>query len=301
MERIDDLFRAGGCFSIELWPPRTVQAEERLERALTELAALEPAFVSITYGAGGSTRDRTHDLVVQLERELGLTAVAHLTCAAHLRSELTEILERYAAAGVRNVLALRGDPPLASDEALPEGELAHAIELVELAKSVAPFCVAVAAHPQRHPDAPDLETDRRHLAAKLELADLAITQFFFDVADYLDLVEWLAARGIDKPVVPGIMPITNVRTVQRMAELAGCEVPPALAERIGEVADDPVEVRKIGIEVATELGEKLLAENVPGLHFYTMNQSAATREILANLGVRAVGDVNEEAGTAGPP
>ena len=283
--RVDDLVRAGRCYSIELWPPRNEEAETRLEHVLSELATLEPAFVSITYGAGGSTRARTHELVVRLDQELGLTAMAHLTCAAHLRGELTEILERYAAAGITNVLALRGDPPLASGEKMPDGDLAHAIELVELAKSVSGFCVAVAAHPQGHPDSPDRVSDRRHLAAKLEVADLAITQFFFEVEDYLELVEWLAAQGIDKPVLPGVMPITNVRTVSRMAELAGCEVPRLIRERIEAVADTPAEVRKIGVEVATELCEKLLAENVPGLHFYTMNQSAATLEILSNLGV----------------
>jgi methylenetetrahydrofolate reductase (NADPH) len=287
MTRIDDLVRAraGACYSIELWPPRNEEAEASLERVLPRLAALGPAFVSITYGAGGSTRARTHEMVVRLENDLGLASMAHLTCAAHSRSELVEILERYAAAGIENVLALRGDAPLASEQKLPEGDLRHAIELVELAKSVAQFCVAVAAHPQCHPDAPDLETDRRHLAAKLAVADLAITQFFFEVEDYLELVDWLSAHGIDKPVLPGIMPITNARTVARMAELAGCQVPERIAVRIAAAADDPAEVRKIGVEAATELCEKLLAENVPGLHFYTMNQSRATREVLSNLGV----------------
>jgi methylenetetrahydrofolate reductase (NADPH) len=291
MTRVDEVVRAraGACYSIELWPPRTEEAEASLERVIPRLAALGPSFVSITYGAGGSTRARTHDLVVGLEQQLGVASMAHLTCAAHTRAELTEILERYAAAGVENVLALRGDRPLASESQLAEGELKHAIELVELAKSVAPFCVAVAAHPQVHPDATDRESDLRYLAAKLELADLAITQFFFEVEDYLELVEWLAARGIDKPVLPGIMPITNVRTVSRMAELAGCTVPERIAARIAAAGDDRDEVHKIGIELATELCEKLIAENVPGLHFYTMNQSRATREILSNLGVVGAG------------
>lgn len=285
MARIHTLLAAGQCFSIELWPPRNEASEARLEHALSELAALRPSFVSITYGAGGSTRERTHDLVVRLQRELDLSTMAHLTTAAHRREELEEILARYAAAGVENVLALRGDPPLAEDGPLPAGELEHAVELVELVRSVGDFSVAVAAHPQRHPDADDLETDRRHLAAKLRLADFAITQFFFRVEDYLALVDWLDAHGIDKPVVPGVMPITKVRTVRRMAQLAGCEVPPAIANRIEAVADRPAEVRKIGVEIATELCQKLLAEGVPGLHVYTMNESAATRELYAHLGL----------------
>jgi methylenetetrahydrofolate reductase (NADPH) len=288
MARINQLLSSGECFSIELWPPRTEAAEAKLEHALIELAQLRPAFVSITYGAGGSTRERTHELVLHMERVVPVTAMAHLTCAAHRREELREILVRYAEAGIENVLALRGDPPLAADGPLPEGDLQHAIELVELARDVGDFCVAVAAHPETHPDAPDSESDRRRLAEKLRLADFAITQFFFRVESYLELVEWLSAHGVDKPVIPGIMPITNVRTVRRMAELSGCEVPAAIAARIDAVADRPEEVHKIGVEVALELCQKLLAEGVPGLHFYTMNQSAATKEIYTHLGLAGV-------------
>jgi methylenetetrahydrofolate reductase (NADPH) len=285
MARVSDLLADGHCFSIELWPPRNEAAEAHLEQALRELGQLRPAFISITYGAAGSTRQRTHELVVHLEHEIGRTAVAHLTCAAHSREELQEIVGRYAEAGISNLLALRGDPPLASDGPLPEGDLKHAVELVELMRSTGEFCIAVAAHPQKHPDAFDLESDRRHLREKLQLADFAITQFFFEVEDYLSLVEWLSSHGIDKPVLPGIMPITRASTVRRMAELSGSRVPPAIAERIAAVADRPAEVRKIGVEVATELCQKLLAEGVPGLHFYTMNESAATKEIYAHLGL----------------
>jgi methylenetetrahydrofolate reductase (NADPH) len=285
MARIHDLLAAGQCFSMELWPPRDEAAEARLEIALAELGALRPSFVSITYGAGGSTRERTHEMVVRMQRDHAVPTMAHLTCAAHTRHELRDVLARYAAAGVENVLALRGDPPLGEAGPLPAGELAHAIELVELARSVGDFSVAVAAHPQKHPDAADTESDRRHLAAKLRLADFAITQFFFRVEDYLRLVDWLEAEGVDKPVIPGVMPITNARTVGRMAELSGAEVPPAIAARIEAVADRPAEVHKIGVEVATELCQKLLAEGVPGLHIYTMNQSLATKEVYAHLGL----------------
>jgi methylenetetrahydrofolate reductase (NADPH) len=285
MARISDLLDRGRAFSIELWPPRSETAERRLEAALAELEPLRPTFTSITYGAGGSTRERTHDLVVRLQHESSMTAMAHLTCAAHRREQLEEILVRYRDAGVENILALHGDPPLDADSDLPDGDLRYALDLVELARSVAPFCVAVAAHPEGHPRAPDRATDRRRTAVKLEAADFAITQFFFRLEDYLNLVESLSALGVDKPVIPGIMPITSVRTVSKMCELSGTEVPRSVTDRLEPVADQPEEVRRIGVEVATELGQKLLAEGVPGLHFYTMNQAAATREIYANLGL----------------
>ena len=285
MARISDLLDEGRTFSIELWPPRSETAERRLEAALAELQPLRPTFTSITYGAGGSTRERTHDLVVRLQRESSMTAMAHLTCAAHRREQLEDVLIRYRDAGVENILALHGDPPLDADSDLPDGDLRYALDLVELARSVAPFCVAVAAHPEGHPRAPDRATDRRRTALKLEVADFAITQFFFHLEDYLDLVDSLSALGVDKPVIPGIMPITSVRTVSKMCELSGTEVPRAVTDRLEPVADQPDEVRRIGVEVATELGQKLLAEGVPGLHFYTMNQAAATREISDNLGL----------------
>ncbi len=211
--------------------------------------------------------------------------MAHLVCAAHTKAELVEILSAYHAAGIRNVLALRGDPPLDADAPVAPGELRHAVELVELAKAVGDFCVAVAAHPEGHPDSTDEKSDLQHLAAKLEVADVAITQFFFGAADYFNLVDRLSRRGSDRPVIPGIMPITNARTIERMAEMSGCSVPADLADRVHAVADRPEEVRKIGIETATALCEQLLAAGVPGLHFYTMNQSRATIEIRVNLGI----------------
>jgi methylenetetrahydrofolate reductase (NADPH) len=283
MARISDLLGRGRAFSIELWPPRTDVAERRLEAALAELEPLRPTFTSITYGAGGSTRERTHDLVVRLRHHSPMTPMAHLTCAAHQREQLEEILVRYRDAGVENILALHGDPPLDADSDLDEGDLRYALDLVELVRSVGPFCVAVAAHPEGHPRAPDRATDRRYTALKLEAADFAITQFFFRLEDYVDLVESLSSLGVDKPVIPGLMPITSVRTVSKMCELSGTEVPRVITDRLDTVADQPDEVRRIGVEVATELGQKLLAEGVPGLHFYTMNQAAATREIYANL------------------
>jgi methylenetetrahydrofolate reductase (NADPH) len=285
MTSITQLLAAPRCVSFELWPPRNEAAEARLEAALVELALLQPSFISITYGAGGSTRERTHDLVVRLNETTGAAAMAHLVCAGHTRSELAAILAAYRDAGVQNVLALRGDPPLDGTHELVEGELTHASELAALAKEVGDFCVGVAAHPEGHPLSPDRETDLSFMAAKLEVADFAITQFFFRASDYLALVDDLGRRGISKPIVPGIMPITNARTVARMAAMSGSEVPADLAARIDAVASEPAEVRKIGVEVATTLCDQLMAEGVPGLHFYTMNQSTATIEVCANVGL----------------
>lgn len=285
MSKIIDLLGQPRTISMELWPPRSAKAEENLAAALAELLELGPAFTSITYGAGGSTRDRTHELVVQLQTEGRTVPMAHLVCAAHTRAELHEILVRYREAGVENVLALRGDPPLRSGEELPPGELTYAIELAELAKEVGDFCVGVAAHPGGHPDSVSPEEDLDHLARKLGLADFAITQFLFRSDDYRRLRDGLASRGVTKPLVPGIQPITNPRSVARMAEMSGHPVPAEVAERVSGAGDDAAEVRKIGVEIATLLCDELLADDVPGLHFYTMNQSAATIEICSNLGM----------------
>jgi methylenetetrahydrofolate reductase (NADPH) len=285
VSRIVELLAEGRTFSFEFFPPKTPEAEAQLARALDELAPLRPSFVSVTYGAGGSTRERTHDIVVDILRNTPMTPMAHLTCAAHTETELRAILERYRDEGVENILSLSGDPP--AELNLPRGDFAYACELVDLVRAVGPFSVGVAAHPEGHPRSPDRESDRRHLAFKLERADFAITQFFFRLDDYLSLAEDLAALGVTKPVVPGIMPVTNVKQVQRFAELSGAEFPRDLAERLHAVADDPAEVRRIGVEVATELCRDLLDHGAPGLHFYTLNRSPATREIYANLGLPA--------------
>ena len=283
MARILDLLAAGRTFSFEFFPPRTVEAGIQLGKALAELEPLRPSFVSVTYGAGGSTRERTHDIVVDVLRNSTMTPMAHLTCAGHTRAELAGILERYRDAGVENILALRGDPP--ADLNLPPGDLPYAADLVELVREVAPFSVGVAAHPEGHPASSDMDSDRRHMAAKLRQADVAITQFVFRLDDYRRLVDDLARHGIDRPVVPGIMPVTNVAQVRRFAELSGAAFPADLAERLHAVADDPAEVRRIGVEVATELCHDLLDAGAPGLHFYTLNRSLATREIYAKLGL----------------
>jgi methylenetetrahydrofolate reductase (NADPH) len=285
MARIADLLAAGPCFSFEFFPPKTEEAERVLEQTLVELEPLRPSYVSITYGAGGTTRERTHDLVVQILRTTTMTPMAHLTCAAHTRAELQAVLERYRDAGVQNVLCLGGDPPAGLD--LPEGELKYAAELVQLARDVDGFSLAVAAHPEGHPSSPNLTLDRDRTAAKLAQADFAVTQFFFRPGDYFALVESLADRGITKPVVPGIMPVTNLAGISRMAALSGAAVPREVIDRIEPYADDAAAVRKCGVEIATELCLELLAGGAPGLHFYTLNRSTATREIHANLGLGA--------------
>lgn len=285
MTRIDALLAAGPTVSFEFFPPRSPEAAATLATTIAELAPLSPAFVSVTYGAGGTTRELTHDLVVRLLAEGTANPMAHLTAVGHTRAELAELLARYREAGVENVLALRGDAPRDATEA-PLVELAHAVELVALAREVGQgrFSVGVAAHPEGHPESSDLATDRRHLAAKLEAADFAVTQFFFAVEDWLRLVEDLAALGCDRPVLPGVMPVTDVAQIERFAALSGATFPPALAERLRAVADDAAEVRRIGVEVATKLCRDLLDAGAPGLHFYTLNRSTATREIVANLG-----------------
>jgi len=281
--RIDELLAAGPTFSFEFFPPKTPAARLTLARTLRELEPLEPSFVSVTYGAGGSTREWTHDLVAGMLHTTTLNPMAHLTCVGHSRLDLAEILVRYRRAGIDNVLCLGGDPPAGVE--LPPSELAYATELVELARAVGGFAIGVAAHPIGHPRAPDLESDRRFQAAKLAAADFAITQFFFRLEDYLRLVDDLAAIGCTKPVIPGIMPITNLRSVARMGALAGHPVPDEVVSRFERHEDDPDAVRRIGVEVAVELCEALLANGVPGLHFYTLNQSLATRQIYADLGL----------------
>ena len=284
MTHIRDLLTAGPTFSFEFFPPKTDEAQRQLEKALRELEPLAPSFVSVTYGAGGTTRDRTHGIVVGINDDTSMTAMAHLTCACHSAAELEEIVSRYRDAGVVNLLALGGDPP--SDLAdPPPTELPYAIELVELARGVGDFSIGVAAHPEGHPRSPDMESDRRHLADKLRVADFGITQFFFNNDVYFRLVDELDALGVDAPVVPGIMPVTNPAQIERFAQLAGAEFPRTLAERIEALGDDVDAVRRLGIEVATEMCAELLEHGVPGLHFYTLNRSTATREIYANLGL----------------
>ena len=284
MTWISDLLAAGPTFSFEFFPPKNDQEQATLVRTLRDLEPLGPSFVSVTYRGGRESRQRTHDLVAGMLRTTTLTPMAHLICVAHTRLELAEILVSFRKAGVENLMALGGDPP--TDPAAGPGELLHAIELVELARAVGGFSIGVAAHPAGHPSSPDMTSDRDMLAIKLRLADFGVTQFFFEVDEYLGLVDDLAARGVDKPVLPGIMPVTSLRSVPRMADM-GAAVPGWAVERLEAAAasggDDAV--RRTGIDLATELCEKLLGAGAPGLHFYTLNRSNATREIYAALGL----------------
>jgi methylenetetrahydrofolate reductase (NADPH) len=282
-ERIKDLLAGGRTYSFEFFPPKSDEAERTLEKTLGELEPLDPSFVSVTYGAGGSTRERTRDIVVHIERDTSMTAMAHLTCMNHSTAELREIVQDYVDAGIGNILALGGDP--STDPDAPEGDLTYALELVELVEEAGDFSIGVAAHPELHPRSPDRETDRRFLAEKLRVADFGITQFFFRAEDHLRMVEELAALGVDTPVLPGIMPVTNLGQIKRFSELSGATFPPELAQRLEAVGDDPAEVRRIGVEEATRLCQDLLDGGVPGLHFYTLNRSTATRDIYANLGL----------------
>jgi methylenetetrahydrofolate reductase (NADPH) len=283
MVRIADVLARGRSYSFEFFPPKTDHAQMSLGRTIAELEALGPSFVSVTYGAGGGTRDRTHQVVTWVRKETAIEPMAHLTCVGHTRSQITEILDGYTDAGIENILALGGDPPIGSD--VGPSEFAYALELLEHVQATGAFSVGVAAHPELHPRSTDRASDRRHLAAKLERADFAITQFFFEAHHYVRMVEELDELGVRKPVLAGIMPVTNFSQVKRMAEMSGAAFPDWLGDRLAPYADDAEAVRAIGIEAATELCQELMAGGAPGLHFYTLNRSSATREIWSNLGL----------------
>lgn len=280
------LARGERSFSFEFFPPKDEAGEEQLWQAITELEPFGPTFVSVTYGAGGTTRDRTVAITERIARETSMLPVAHLTCVGHTTDELTAILDELHEAGVHHVMALRGDPPGGPGSAwtATEGGLSYASELVDLIHRRGDMRIGVAAFPEGHVDAADLEQDARVLKAKQDAgAEFAVTDMVLRASDYAALVERAEAVGADFPIIPGIMPILNLRSMERMVEFSRRQLPEEVVARLAPLADDPQRLRAEGIAIATELCEALLDAGAPGLHFYTLNRSKATREIFANL------------------
>jgi methylenetetrahydrofolate reductase (NADPH) len=285
---IADLLAAGNrpLFSFEFFPPKDEIQQRQLWQTVRELESLGPDFVSVTYGASGSTRDRTITATEAIALHTTLRSMAHLTCASQSRDQLRRVIGSYAAAGIHHVLAIRGDMPGGPRvpwNAHPEG-LDNATELVSMVHELGEFCIGVAAFPDAHPERSDFDLDARVLVAKAEAgASFAITQLFFTADDYFALVARVRALGCEIPIIPGLMPITNARQLTRFAELSGAALPRSVTDRINEVIDDDDQVRRVGIKIGTELSEELLSRGAPGLHYFTQNRSRATREIYASL------------------
>ena len=286
MKIVEMFGRGRPVFSFEFFPPKTAKGFESLFRTIAELKRLDPSFVSVTWGAGGSTRRKTIELVSRIQREAGLTAMAHLTCVGSPREEIAEILDRLAAEGIENVLPLRGDPPKDQPDFQPvAGGFRYANELLEFIHA-GPwgFCTPAACYPETHTEAPSPEADLANLARKVQAgAQFLITQLFFDNADYFAFVERARAAGIEVPIVPGIMPITSTTNVPRIAKMCGARIPEELGETVDAAAGDDQRVDAVGVQWATLQCRELLDQGAPGIHFYTLNRSPATRRIHENL------------------
>jgi methylenetetrahydrofolate reductase (NADPH) len=279
---ITDLLAAGPTLSFEFFPPKSAVAKARLNETIDTLEKWEPDFVSVTYGAGGTTRDTTRDLVIDICAHRGFPAMPHLTCVGHSQAEIDAMLDDYVANGVRNVLALAGDP---QTDLHDPGAFRFALDLVEEIRGRSRLCIGVAAFPEIHPRSSSREDDRRHLATKLSAADFGITQFFFDAGDYLRMVDELADLGCDTPVIPGVIPVTNPVSVQRFADMNGTATPDELWSRL-HATDDPDERIDIAADAACELIEALMAAGAPGIHLYTLNQAAAVGAICDRVAFR---------------
>ena len=286
--RISKLFGTSPVVSFEFFPPKTRKGVDNLYNTVRTLQPCRPSYVSVTYGAGGSTRDRTIDLVARIKRELGIEAMAHLTCVGSTRDELRATLQRLADAGIENVLALRGDPPKGEDHfTRTEGGFGYASELVAFIRDEGfPFCVGAACYPESHPETPDMGEDLRHLKTKVDAGvDFLITQLFFDNQDYLSFVRRARAVGIDIPIVPGLMPVTNVAQIQRFTKMCGARIPQELHRRLKIVEHDPAGVVATGVYWTAVQAKELLENGAPGVHFYTLNKSSATLAVHAALGL----------------
>jgi len=282
MPRIADLLRAKRTVSFEFGPPRDDAARQRLEKALLKLERLHPDFTSVTYGALGSTKDQTREIVEHIHHNTSLPVMPHLTCVGHTRQQIADIVSDYRELGIENLLCLGGDPP--ADGHPIADDFHFAIELIEAVKELGDFCIGVAAFPEVHPRSPDRASDRRHLAAKLRLADFAITQFGWDVDDYSRMVDELSALGVDTPVIPSVMLFVNVEGFRRMSRVNNARIPAEL-DRALDVVSSPREVRELAVEWGARLTEQLLARDVPGIHLYTMNASHATVDLYQRLGL----------------
>lgn len=291
--KIRDLFTQGRrLYSFEFFPPKTEAGATNLERTIVELKDLQPAFISVTYGAGGSSRDRTFDLVTRLQREQGLCTMAHLTCMNTERAEVMALVDRWVEAGIENMIPLRGDPPAGVDGFVPPADaFKNASDLVAYIRQRHGdrVCMAGAGYPEGHPQSRDLDEDMRHLVTKVKAGlDFVITQIFFDNRVYFDFVKRARAAGITVPIMPGIMPITDVVQIERMTKMCGATIPPVLLAELNRRREDPIAIQQLGVAQATAQCVDLVLSGVPGIHFYTLNQSPATRMILTALKARGL-------------
>ena len=285
MRIIDIIETHKPAFSLEFFPPKSDEETAQLFRTLKDVRRLNPAFVSVTYGAGGGTRDRTLQIVEQAKSKIGLESAAHLTCVGHSRTEIKEILDELIHSGIENVVALRGDPPKGEPHFAPKPDgFRYASELTAFIRKSYPLCIAVAGYPEGHTDSPNKETDWAHLEEKVKAgADLIITQLFFENTHFFDFERHMRGRGVSVPIIPGIMPITNFQQILRFTKMCGASIPQKVADDLRTIQDEPELVQRYGIELATKQCTELLDHGVPGIHFYTLNKSRATQEIINKL------------------